>query len=61
MKVTVDQFTTHAIESMTVKQLRRYAIDCGYGITYLSERRKEDILRIIKEIDSNRQSRVTHS
>lgn len=55
---TAEKIMTQAIENMTVKQLRRYAIDSGYGITYLSERRKEEILRAIKEIDSNRQART---
>jgi hypothetical protein len=53
------QITIHdLIDSMTVKQLRRYAIDNGYGITYLAERRKAEILRIIKEIDRERSARA---
>ena len=45
-------------ESMTLKDLRRYARAKGYGISHLSERRKEDVIKILRERDQERASRA---
>lgn len=50
--------TRTQLEAMSVKELRRYAIDEGYGITYLGERRKADIVKILLECEATRASRA---
>ncbi|MCZ8254531.1 MAG: hypothetical protein O9327_02465 [Polaromonas sp.] len=47
----------HELQALSVKDLRRYAIDQGYGITYLSERKKASIIDIIVECDQARTQR----
>ncbi|WNM70234.1 hypothetical protein [Myxococcus phage Mx1] len=39
------------LELMTLKELRRYVIDSGYGVTYLGERKKGEIVDIIVGIN----------
>lgn len=43
------------LDEMTVKELRRYAIDQGYGIRYLSERKKDEIIAAIRECERARE------
>jgi hypothetical protein len=52
-----DHKTRHELEALSVKDLRHYAIDQGYGITYLSERKKAAIINIIVECDQARTQR----
>jgi hypothetical protein len=40
-----------ALRQMKLRDLRRYAIDRGYGVRYLSERKKAELIRIILEVD----------
>ena len=49
-----DSETRDNYESMTLKDLRRYARANKYGITHLSERRKEDVIKILRERDEDR-------
>lgn len=37
------------LEKMTLKELRRFAIDSGLGITYLSERKKDELIKIVEK------------
>lgn len=37
------------IRAMTLAQLRRFAIESGVGISYLSERKKAEILQLVIE------------
>jgi len=40
------------INKMTVAELRRYATVKGYGFTYLSQRKKAELLQLIREKQS---------
>lgn len=46
------------LNAMSVRELRRYAIDKGLGITYLSERRKTELIEIILELTQVRDKRL---
>ena len=40
------------LRAMTLKELRRYAIERGLGITYLSERKKDELVRLIVQLQA---------
>ena len=48
-RTTTDQYAPPALEDMTAVQLRKVARDEELGITYLSDRKREDLLDRVRK------------